>query len=91
MTRGAFELSSEPLLVAMKLPRWTVYPAMATLAVLAMTAVPRRGSNFHSEGAAQRTREAAIENRDGERLEGQDEQLEALPEHPTSGAESDKS
>lgn len=43
----------------MKLPRWTVYPALAVLALFAVTAVPSRGSRPHHEGAAKRARSVA--------------------------------
>ena len=43
----------------MKLPRWTVYPALAVIALFAVTAVPSRGSRPHHEGAALRARSVA--------------------------------
>lgn len=58
---GVYCRFRDPDPAAMKLPRWTVYPALATLATLAVTAVPQRGSLPHHEGAANRAREMATE------------------------------
>ncbi len=41
----------------MRLPRWTVYPALAVLTLLVVTAVPHTGDEAEHEGAAARARE----------------------------------
>jgi hypothetical protein len=45
----------------MKLPRWTVYPALALIASLIVTAVPQAGYAPLNEGAAARAREAYLQ------------------------------
>jgi len=41
----------------MKLPRWTVYPALGVLATLVVTAVPRASETPEHSGKAKRARE----------------------------------
>ena len=41
----------------MRLPRWTVYPAIAVLILLVVTAVPHTGDEGEHTGAAARARE----------------------------------
>ena len=41
----------------MRLPRWTVYPALAVLILLVVTAVPHTGDEGEHTGAAARARE----------------------------------
>lgn len=44
----------------MRLPRWTVYPALALIASLVVTAVPQAGYAPQNEGAAARARAAYL-------------------------------
>jgi hypothetical protein len=44
----------------MKIPRWTVYPALAVIGTLLITAVPKIEHGQVSTGAAKRAREALI-------------------------------
>jgi len=41
----------------MRLPRWTVYPALAVLVLLVVTAVPHTGDESEHQGAAARARD----------------------------------
>ncbi len=49
----------------MKLPRWTVYPALAVIATLIVTALPHVGEDSVHKGAAKRARDAAPESNPG--------------------------
>ena len=53
----------------MKIPRWTVYPALAVIGTLIITAVPKTEKVDKAEGAAKRAREALIERATGGKIE----------------------
>lgn len=67
----------------MKLPRWTVYPALALLAAMLVLAFPHPQEDVHRGAASDSRREAAVERRaarsavedatDGARIESQAE------------------
>ncbi len=44
--------------LTMKLPRWTVYPALAVIMTLIVTAVPRGGDSSGHDGEAEEARRA---------------------------------
>jgi len=48
---------------SMKLPRWTVYPALALIAALVVTAVPHAAHVPPNAGAAQRARAAFLQRK----------------------------
>lgn len=51
----------------MKVPRWTVYPALGVMVTLLVTAVPHAGDTPMHEGAAKRARALQVpEHIDGE-------------------------
>ncbi len=49
----------------MKLPRWTVYPAIAVLLLMAFTAVPEASGPDAHAGAALRARQRMLESLEG--------------------------
>lgn len=57
----------------MKLPRWTVYPALAVIGTLLITALPKtaedKQASEDAEGAALRARASIIEQATGDELE----------------------
>lgn len=53
----------------MKIPRWTVYPALAVIGTLLITAVPKTEQGEKPEGAAKRAREALIERATAGKIE----------------------
>jgi hypothetical protein len=68
---------AEPITQSMKLPRWTVYPALAVIGTLLFTALPNTAEspegNEDAEGAALRARASIIEQAaDGELLKIQE-------------------
>ena len=64
----------------MKLPRWTVYPALAVIGTLIVTALPHTAESSEGsedlEGAALRARAKLVENATG----GELEKLQAIAE-----------
>lgn len=62
----------------MRPPRWTVYPALAVIATLVVTAIPHTGGSSLHRGSAKRAR-AAFEERAILAGEGQPNRNEEAP------------
>lgn len=75
----------------MKLPRWTVYPAIAVLMLMAVTAVPHAGESGEHEGAARRLRRRQLEQFEARAagIEACDEAAASTDGTPTDGTTAD--
>lgn len=61
----------------MKVPRWTVYPALGVMVTLLVTAVPHAGDTPMHEGAAKRARAVQTPEQTGGEFDTAREKIQA--------------